>query len=79
MHYTNNDIEYADHDKDMRLPFKSHESSLHSITLTFIHNSVSQTLIKPVVVLNLKEYKPKEDIFFNTTYHSNIWQPPKNC
>ena len=79
MHYTNNDIEYADHDEDMRLPFKSHEGSVHSIVLSFIHNPFSQATIKPSVVVNLKEYKPKEDIFFNSTYHSNIWQPPKYC
>lgn len=79
MHYTNNDVKYADNDQDMRLPFKSHEGSVHSIVLTFIHNPISQAIVKPIVALNLKEYKPREDIFFNSTYHSNIWQPPKYC
>lgn len=79
MHYSNNDIEYADNDKDMRLPFKSNEGSLHSINSSIIHHTNSNAVIKPVLVLNLKEYKPKEDIFFNSTYHSNIWQPPKYC
>lgn len=79
MHYTNNDVKYADNDQDMRLPFKSHENSIHSIVLTFIHNPISQVIIKPVVVFYLKEYKASEDIFFHSTYHSTIWQPPKYC
>lgn len=78
MHYTNNDVKYADHDKDMRLPFKSHEGSVHSIVLTFIHNPAILILIKPVVI-DLNEYNLRENICFNSTYLSNIWQPPKFC
>jgi len=76
MHYTNNDIIYADHDKDMQLPFKSHDGSIHNIILTFIHNPVIQTLTRPVVI-DLNEYNLLENISFNSTYLSNIWQPPK--
>ena len=76
MHYTNNDVKYADHDKDMRLPFKSNEGSVHSIVLTFIHSPTLLTLIKPVVI-DLNEYNLRENICFNSTYLSNIWQPPK--
>ena len=78
MHYTNNDVKYADHDKDMRLPFKSNEGSVHSILLTFIHIPTLLTLIKPVII-DLNEYNLRENICFNSTYLSNIWQPPKFC
>lgn len=78
MHYTNNDVKYADNDKDMRLPFKSHEGSVHNVILSFIDNPVLNILIKPVVT-DLDEYKPQEDKYFNSTYLSNIWQPPKSC
>lgn len=77
MHYTNNDVIYADHEKDMRLPFKSHEGSVHSIILTFIHNSPVQEIIKPLII-DLNEYNLQENICFNSTYLSNIWQPPKH-
>ena len=78
MHYTNNDVKYADHDKDMRLPFKSNEGSVYSILLTFIHIPTLLTLIKPVII-DLNEYNLRENICFNSTYLSNIWQPPKFC
>lgn len=78
MHYTNNDIKYADHDKDMRLPFKSNEGSVNSIVLTFIHSPTLLTFIKPVII-DLNEYNLSENICFNSTYLSNIWQPPKFC
>lgn len=77
MHYTNNDIKYADHDQDMRLPFKSSEGSVNTISLSFIHNSFFQELNKPII-LDLREYNILENIHFNSTYLSNIWQPPKN-
>jgi hypothetical protein len=76
MHYTNNDVTYADHDKDMRLPFKSHEGSTHSALFTFSNNPQLLTLIKPVVI-DLNEYNLLENICFNSEYLSNIWQPPK--
>jgi hypothetical protein len=47
MHYTNNDVKYADHDKDMKLPFKSKEESLNSLSLSFIHNFTSIKLVNP--------------------------------
>lgn len=78
MHYTNNDIKYADHDSDMRLPFKSHEGSVHSPILSFIHTPVIQEFIKPVII-DRKEYSLSENIYFKSTYLSNIWQPPKSC
>lgn len=76
MHYTNNDIKYADHDQDMRLPFKSSEGSVNTISLSFIHYSVFQELNKPIII-DLREYNILENIRFNSTYLSNIWQPPK--
>jgi len=78
MHYTNNDVKYADHDQDMRLPFKSHEGSVHTLILTFIHQTVTHIISKPAE-LDLREYKLKKVIFFNSAYLSNIWQPPKAC
>lgn len=78
MHYTNNDVKYADHEKDMRLPFKSHEGSVHSIILIFIHNPAVLTLIKPIVI-DLNEYNLLENSCFNSDFLSNIWQPPKYC
>lgn len=78
MHYSNNDIKYADYDKDMRLPFKSSEGSLHLLSISFIHYSSSTKLHKPFA-MTLNSYKVFNDHEFQSTYLSNIWQPPKSC
>ena len=78
MHYSNSDIKYADYDKDMRLPFKSSEGSLHLLNISFIHYSSSTKLHKPFAK-TLKIYKVFKDHKFQSTYLSNIWQPPKSC
>ena len=78
MHYTNNDVKYADHDKDMQLPFKSKEGSLNILSVSFIQNFTSIKIINPFE-RELKIYMIKNDHVFNSTFLSNIWQPPKSC
>ncbi len=78
MHYTNNDVKYADHDKDMKLPFKSKEGSLNSLSLSFIQNFTSIKLGNPFE-RELKIYRILNDHLFNSTFLSTIWQPPKFC
>jgi len=78
MHYTNNDVKYADHDKDMKLPFKSKEGSLNSLSLSFIQNFTSIKLGNPFE-RELKIYRILNDHVFNSTFLSTIWQPPKFC
>jgi len=78
MHYTNNDVKYADHDKDMQLPFKSKEGSLNILSVSFIQNFTSIKLVNPFE-RELKIYMIKNDHVFNSTFLSNIWQPPKSC
>jgi len=78
MHYTNNDVKYADHDKDMQLPFKSKEGSLNVLSLSFIQNFTSVKIINPFE-RELKTYMIHNDHLFNSTFLSNIWQPPKSC
>ncbi len=78
MHYTNNDVKYADHDKDMQLPFKSKEGSLNILSLSFIQNFTSIKLVNPFERA-LKIYMIHNDHIFKSTFLSNIWQPPKFC
>ena len=78
MHYSDNDVKYADYEKDMRLPFKSNDGSLNMLSLSFIHYSSSNKINKPIEI-DLKVYKVYNVNKFQTTYLSNIWQPPKSC
>lgn len=78
MHYTNNDVKYADHEQDMQLPFKSKEGSLNILSLSFIQNFTSIKLVNPSE-RELKIYRIHNDNLFNSTFLSTIWQPPKFC
>jgi hypothetical protein len=78
MHYTNNDVKYADHDKDMRLPFKSNEGSVNIFSLSFIQNFTTVKLINPFE-REINSYLIHNDHLINFTFFSNIWQPPKSC
>jgi hypothetical protein len=78
MHYTNNDVKYADHDKDMRLPFKSNEGSVNIFSLSFIQNFTTVKLINPFE-REINSYLIYNDHLINFTFFSNIWQPPKSC
>ena len=78
MHYSDNDVKYADYEKDMRLPFKSNDGSLNMLSLSFIHYSSSNKINKPIEI-DLKVYKVYNVNKFQTTYLSNIGQPPKSC
>ena len=75
-HYFLSNEQDADHDKDMKLPFKSHEDCAHTISSVFV-----PLLFNPLVP---KLDFQSEIIFFdfsNSEYVSaclsSIWQPPK--
>lgn len=80
LHYAYGDVKDADYEEDMKLPFKSHN---HTIT-TNIVDAVANTVLK--ITLYPKPYFVpskiiiiSEEAFFASSYHSNIWQPPKFC
>jgi hypothetical protein len=75
LHYANGEVLDKDHDEDMKLPFKSHESASH---VNFIA-SVPPTAIsieKPVVV-KTRNYKCYNEPGSEDQFLSGIWQPPK--
>lgn len=78
IHYSNDNIRYSDYDKDMRLPFKSHDSCVNSLSPSFAPTLYSYKIIKPVVS-ETNTFKDHHPIFFKSAYLSNIWQPPKFC
>lgn len=78
MHYAQHSSKDADNDKDMKLPFKSHEGCVNSITLAFIPNNFEGFSAKPTFVEN-KTYSIYYEEFLQSTFLSSIWQPPKFC
>lgn len=77
IHYAGKFSKDNDYEKDMKLPFKSHDSSQ-----TFIF--VSNPPVTPFIHLISSNFKEKtfchyDEQFLITPYLSCIWQPPKNC
>ncbi|WP_276361693.1 hypothetical protein [Daejeonella sp. H1SJ63] len=78
IHYSNNNIRYGDYDKDMRLPFKSHDGCVNILSPTFAPTLYSYKVAKPFES-EINTFKAQYKIFFKSAYLSNIWQPPRFC
>lgn len=76
MHYTGHDINDNDEDKDMQLPFKSHDCNSVQVQSLPTQSEFSDLNRIPVSEKNLPVYKTRN---FNSSYPSSIWQPPKAC
>lgn len=78
IHYAHGDVRDADYEKDMKLPFKTHDNCS-----TLINVSIPPAFL---VINNRKLYAlEKKNSFIisnetaNSSYLSSIWQPPKSC
>ena len=77
IHYANGEVFDRDHNEDMKLPFKTHESASHT---TFVAPEPPSP-----VRLEKKEFSQRPvfklftETYFNSYFLSCIWQPPKNC
>jgi len=77
MHYTDHDIKDNDQDKDMQLPFKSHNDCAAVSFLPVLTNHVGINLnLVPVVAEKTVFYTA---VNFQSSFLSSIWQPPKAC
>lgn len=78
IHYSESNVKDADYDKDMKLPFKTHEGCNNSITIAFVPNNFEELLAKPSHIQN-KTFSIYHEEFLKSAYLSTIWQPPKSC
>lgn len=77
MHYTDHDINDNDQDKDMQLPFKTHGDCAFSLLKFSDCPPYHCTFNTFRIIENIAI--PSTDSDFESTYLSNIWQPPKSC
>lgn len=79
-HYSHGEVFDADYEKDMKLPFKSHN---HSGCSCF-----NITFLAPILTFDFEnksfqnEFKKPNFVYtfsFISNFHSSIWQPPKIC
>lgn len=78
IHYAYGDLPDADYEKDMKLPFKSHDNYVSSISNSYISILENISVTKPLLFSEKKTFSAK-DPFLLYTFLSNIWQPPKTC
>ena len=77
MHYANIDVQDADYAKDMKLPFKSHDNCMASIINLYLP-SQKVVITRPVLFIENQHFKTQDQIL-QSTFLSNIWQPPRVC
>jgi hypothetical protein len=76
IHYAHGDVQDKDHEKDMKLPFKTHDNcgSSNFITLLPEHQFCFEKTTCIFVIKNPHYYYAG---FSNTPALNSIWQPPK--
>jgi hypothetical protein len=77
IHYGTGDVKDSDYDKDMKLPFKTHDNCVTAISNVYLP-SAKVSIQKPIQFLPKKSFI-KKDHSLLTSHLSNIWQPPKFC
>ncbi|MDO8998633.1 MAG: hypothetical protein Q7W45_02630 [Bacteroidota bacterium] len=77
-HYAEDEDNDGDEDKEMKLPFKSHDGCINNISNAFVSNNFEGLFIKPNYSKN-KPYYIYTEQFLTSTFLSSIWQPPKSC
>jgi hypothetical protein len=78
IHYAMGDVKDADYDKDMKLPFKSHDNCVAGNTTIYIPLSEKLSIQKPIQFVEKKVFET-EDRLLPTSFFSTIWQPPRHC
>lgn len=77
MHYASENVKDKDYDKDMKLPFKTHDNCVASFIPVYLPTQ-KVVIIKPELFIENKYFKPQENLL-PSTFLSNIWQPPRSC
>jgi hypothetical protein len=78
MHYFNGNPIDDDYEKDMKLPFKSHEGASCTNLTLYIPSFSGLTIFKQEQIsANTPNVEYKST--FTSAFSCKIWQPPKNC
>jgi len=78
LHYTHGEVQDDDYDKDMKLPFKTHDGSNSQNFISLIpEQKYSLAKINPPIIR--KHTHKYQAGFTNSFYLNTIWQPPKFC
>jgi hypothetical protein len=78
MHYAHGIVKDADYDKDMKLPFKTHDGCTNSTFSPFTPYNFSTEVVK-TVISEPTSFPSYNEVFTASSFLSNIWQPPRGC
>lgn len=76
MHYVEDDPQYADHERDMQMPFKVITTNSGTM-LSFIIESHQLFNVPIVHFKKQKQLISADDFVYSSLYLSSIWQPPR--
>ena len=77
IHYAMGDVKDADYDKDMKLPFKSHDNCVANVVT--VYPPVQKISIIEPVPFSEKHHFYFSETFIPSLFLANIWQPPRFC
>ena len=78
MHYAHENTDNDHHDKDMKLPFKSHEDCVNCFMSGYFSIPFQGIILNPIF-FGSESFTSYPENFLTSAYLPNIWQPPKNC
>jgi hypothetical protein len=78
MHYAHGIVKDADYDKDMKLPFKTHDGCTNSTISPFAPTNFSTEIVK-TVISESRSFPSYKEAFTASSFLSTIWQPPRHC
>lgn len=77
MHYTGEHPSDGDADRDMQLPFKSHDGCSGALNTASVEQA--STGLPAHAAASDFNYSDYPDLFLKSTCLNAIWQPPKSC
>ncbi|MBS1525338.1 MAG: hypothetical protein JST19_06805 [Bacteroidetes bacterium] len=78
MHYMHGSPKDKDYSEDMKLPFKTADNCVSSVSPVVIP-LLTHTLENYIVHIPEKEIHITRDELIPSSYLSRVWQPPKSC
>jgi hypothetical protein len=78
IHYLNSNSKDHDYERDQQLPFKNEMDCISVGIPDFVPLAVHTVITVPVKPF-IRNYLPKGESFFFSSFLSRIWQPPRAC
>lgn len=76
LHYSQNTSKDNDYDKDMKLPFKSHDCSSHQASESTYLSCINYHIQEPIFCIEGIN-RLSENAYLPSSFLSDIWQPPR--